>query len=110
MSTDASDHAMGGIIFQEDVTGQLKAVGLYSYKFSSYERNYNVFDKKLMDILSCLRHWRQYIEGTQDPIVIYSDHKNLTTLTNQKKRKKTLQMGGGTKQITLTNQTCRRNL
>lgn len=87
LSTDASDHAMGGMLFQEDITGQLRVVGFYSHNFSTSEQNYDVFDKELLAILNCLRHWRRYLEGTSEPIIIYSDHKNLTTFSTQKKRK-----------------------
>ena len=87
LSTDASDHALGGMLSQYDPEGELRPIAFYSHKFSPAERNYDVFDKELLAILFCLKYWRRYLEGTKEPVIIYSDHKNLVSFTTQKKRK-----------------------
>ena len=59
----------------------------FSKKLLPAERNYDVFDKELMAILYALCHWRRYLQGTETPVTIFSDHKNLFTFTSQNKQK-----------------------
>ena len=70
-----------------DENNEMRPIAFYSHKFSPAKRNYDVFDKELLAILACLKHWRRYLEGTSLPVVIYSDHKNLVNFTTNKKRK-----------------------
>lgn len=47
------------------------------------EQNYDIHNKKLLAIVAALQHWRVYAEGAPG-LIIYSDHKNLTTFTTTK--------------------------
>jgi len=44
---------------------------------NSAELNYNIYDKELLAIYEAFRKWRYYLEGTQDPVDMVTDHKNL---------------------------------
>jgi hypothetical protein len=50
---------------------------------TSYEENYDVYDKELLAIVVALEHWRIYAESCSD-LVIFSDYKNLVNFTTTK--------------------------
>jgi hypothetical protein len=77
LAADASDFALGGVLSQQDSAGSLRPVAFYSRKFTAPELNYTVFDKELLAIVECLKHWRPYLVNSPHVIQIHSDHKNL---------------------------------
>ena len=54
-------------------------------KFPGPELNYNVHNKTLLAIVDAFEEWQAYLEGSKHPIVVYSDHKNLSYFTTTKK-------------------------
>jgi len=42
------------------------------------EQNYKVFDRELLGIICALCHWSHLLRGTPIPIIIWTDHCNLT--------------------------------
>ncbi len=81
---DASDFAIGAALHQ--MSGQtLRPVGFFSRKLLESESHYPVYDKELLAIKDALVHWRHLLVDTKLPVVIYSDHQNLTYFkVNQK--------------------------
>ena len=73
VETDASDYAIGAALHQDG-----KPLAFFSRKFTASEINYPIYDKELLAILSALQHWRHLLVSTSQPIIIHSDHKNLT--------------------------------
>jgi len=41
------------------------------------ERNYEIYDKKMLVIIRDLENWRHLLEGTHFKFEIWTDHKNL---------------------------------
>ena len=41
------------------------------------ERNYKIYDKKLLAIVEALTKWRQYLLDMSEIFEIWTDHKNL---------------------------------
>jgi len=82
VETDASDLAIGACLTQEH-SGQRHPLAYYSRKMTPAEQNYDIHDKELLAIVVSLQHWRVYAEGAPG-LIIYSDHKNLTTFTTTK--------------------------
>ena len=41
------------------------------------ERNYETHDGELLAIVKAFKHWRHYLEGSQHPIQVLTDHNNL---------------------------------
>jgi len=76
VETDASDFASGGILSQLH-EGSWLPVAYFSRRHLPAERNYEIYDKELMAIVRCFENWRAELEGTQFPIEVLSDHKNL---------------------------------
>lgn len=77
METDASDYAIAGVLSQYDDEGRLRPVAFFSRKMSPAELNYEIHDKEMLAIIESLREWRHYLEGTTNPITIYTDHRSL---------------------------------
>jgi hypothetical protein len=77
LETDASDFVSGGVLSQYDEEGILRPVAFFSKKHSAVECNYEIYDKELLAIIRCLEEWRPELEGTESPIRILSDHRNL---------------------------------
>jgi hypothetical protein len=77
VETDASDFVSGGVLSQYDDEGILRPVAFFSKKHSAVECNYEIYDKELLAIIRCLEEWRPELEGTETPIRILSDHRNL---------------------------------
>lgn len=76
LETDASKHAYGAVLMQEDDNGDLHPCGFISKAFNQAERNYQIYDRELMAVIQGLKAWRQYLLGPE--ILIRCDHKNLT--------------------------------
>ena len=41
------------------------------------ERNYEIYNKKLLAIVEALTKWRQYLLDVMEPFEIWTDHENL---------------------------------
>ena len=77
VETDASDEVVAGVMSQHDEEGQLKPVAYFSTKMSPAECNYEIYDKELLAIIRAFELWRPELEGTEQPVTVVSDHKNL---------------------------------
>ena len=76
VETDACDYALGCILSQ--LHGKrLHPVTFHSGKLSPAERNYHIHDKELLAILVAFMEWKHYLEGTEKPITVYTDHQNI---------------------------------
>uniref|UniRef100_A0A183CQC9 RNA-directed DNA polymerase n=1 Tax=Globodera pallida TaxID=36090 RepID=A0A183CQC9_GLOPA len=74
---DASDFATGTILSQKNSEGKLCPVAYLSKSLSPAERNYDIFDKELLAIIRAFKEWRHLLEGSEKPIQVLTDHKNL---------------------------------
>jgi len=81
VETDASDFALGAILFQSGIDGLLHPVAFYSWKLTSAEINYQVYDKELLTIITTFEQWRPYLAGAQHQVQVLTDHKNLMYFT-----------------------------
>ncbi|CUA78024.1 Transposon Tf2-7 polyprotein [Rhizoctonia solani] len=77
LETDASGVAMGAVLSQRQEDGRLHPVAYMSKSFQGAAHNYDTHDKELLAIIEALQHWRIFLEGTTDPITIFTDHRNL---------------------------------
>jgi hypothetical protein len=76
VETDASDYALAAII-STYVEGDIHPIAFHSRTFNSAELNYDVHDKELLAIFEAFQKWRHYLEGTDTPVDVVTDHKNL---------------------------------
>jgi hypothetical protein len=55
LETDASDYAVGAVYLQLDQEGVLYPLGYFSQKLKDAERNYDIHDKELLEIVESLQ-------------------------------------------------------
>ena len=84
LEADASDEALGGTVSQDDEKGVLHPCAFHSRKFTSAERNYEIYDKEMLAIVECMDKWRYYFEGSGHTLKVFTDHKNLVWFTETK--------------------------
>jgi RNase H-like domain found in reverse transcriptase/Reverse transcriptase (RNA-dependent DNA polymerase)/Integrase zinc binding domain/Integrase core domain len=77
LEADCSGWAMGGCLSQYGPDNLLYPVAYFSKKLSPAECNYEIHDKELLAIVSCVKEWRSELMGLTDPFTILTDHKNL---------------------------------
>jgi len=75
VETDTSGHAIGGVLSQEQEE-KWKLIAFLSRTMQPAERNYKIYNKKLLAIVEALMKWRQYLLDTMEPFEIWMDHKN----------------------------------
>jgi hypothetical protein len=68
-----------------DDEGILHLVAFFSKKLIPTECNYEIYDKELLAIICCFEAWRLELEGTNLPIQVLLDHKNLEYFMTTKK-------------------------
>ena len=83
--TDASLLAAGAILLQPDANQDLHPCAYFSQTFSPAQRNYDIYDRKLLAVILALEEWHQYLQGTQHPVTIITDHKNLSYIRDPRK-------------------------
>ena len=77
LKIDSSDYVNEEVLSQYDDEGNLHSVTFYSRNLLFAKCNYEIYDKKLLIIVRCLKHWRLDLKTTEILIEIFIDHKNL---------------------------------
>jgi len=85
VEADASDYAMGGTLSVKGKDGKWRPVAFISKSLSPAERNYKIYDKKMLGVIQYLEDWRYYLEGTKKEFEIWTDHKNLQYFMSSQK-------------------------
>lgn len=75
VEVDASDSGVGAVLSQQK-EGKLHPCAFFSHRLSPAERNYDVGDRELLPIKLALEEWRHWLEGSAQPFVVWTDHKN----------------------------------
>jgi hypothetical protein len=75
LETDCSGFALGGALLQE-TNGVRRPVGFFSQKLNKAEINYDIHDKEMLAVVSCLKFWAPELKAC-GPFTIWTDHKNL---------------------------------
>ena len=77
LETNSSDNVSARIFSQYADNGLLHPVAFFSYKHLPQEINYEIYDKKLLDIIKSFEEWDLILEGVGLPVKILTDHRNL---------------------------------
>ena len=77
IETDASDYISRGILSQYRKDGILYPVAYFSKKYNPAECNYKIYNKELIAIIRAFEEQRPKLEGSETPIDIITDYKNL---------------------------------
>ena len=78
LEVDASGFALGAVLSQQGDDGKLHPISYYSRTLTEAERNYDIYNRELLAMVEGLDHDRPLLAGMQHPIIIKTDHLNLT--------------------------------
>ena len=78
VESDASKWATRAVLRQQGDNGEWHPCGYILYSFDATQQNYEIYDRELLGVIRALEEWRHYLQGSQFPTVVLSDHKNLT--------------------------------
>ncbi len=77
LKTDFLNYVNNKVLFQYDDEDILHSVIFYSKNMIFAECNYEIYDKKLLIIICCLKHWYFELKCMNISIKIFIDHLNL---------------------------------
>ena len=77
LETDASDYVVAAILSQKGSDGIIRPVAYLSQKMTAPECNYEIYDKELLAIVRAFEEWKPELAGTENPVKVLTDHKNL---------------------------------
>jgi len=85
LEVDASQYATGVILYQADKTMKdrkgkpiLCPYGYHSQTFSATEQWYPIYDQEFLAVIRSLKHWDYLLKCAKHPILVITDHANLT--------------------------------
>ncbi len=77
LKTDFSNYVNNEVLFQYDDEDILHSMIFYSKNMIFAECNYEIYDKKLLIIICCLKHWHSELKCIDISIKIFINHLNL---------------------------------
>ncbi len=57
----------------------------FSHRLSPAERNYDIGNRELLAVKLTLEEWRHWLEGSGEPFIVWTDHKNLEYIRSAKR-------------------------
>ncbi len=84
LKINVSDYVKDEILFQYDDENVLHSVAFYSKSMILAECNYHIYDKKLLIIIQCFKHWKLKLECIELLIQMFIDHQTLKTFMKNK--------------------------
>ncbi len=86
VEADASDVGLGAVLSQCSLCdGKVNTCALFSHHLSPAERNYDFGNKELLAVRLALGEWRHWLEGSAQPFLVWTDHKNLEYIRSAKR-------------------------
>ena len=82
---DISDLMTGGILSQYNKEGVLHSVAFYNKSIISVKCNYHIYNKELLAIIHCFKHWCSELKHTDLLIQVFTNHQALKTFMENKK-------------------------
>ncbi len=84
LKIDAFNYVKDDILSQYNDENVLHLIVFYSKNMISAECNYHIYDKKLLAIIQCFKHWRLELEDTALFIQMFTDHQTLKIFMKNK--------------------------
>jgi len=86
IEADSLDFSTGVVLSQQSAMDRKWYSAAFYNKFlSSVERNYEIYNKKMLAIICVLEEWRHFLEEATHLVEIWTDHKNLEYFMMAKK-------------------------
>ncbi len=78
VEVDASEVGVGGVLSQRSPSDErIHPCAFFSHRLTPLERNYDIGNRELLAVKLALEEWRHWLEGTEVPFIVWTDHKNL---------------------------------
>ncbi len=84
LEINASDYVKDEILSQYNDEKVLHSIAFYSKSMIFAECNYHIYDKKLLIIIQCFKHWRLELECIELLIQMFINHQTLKTFMKNK--------------------------
>jgi len=84
LKIDAFNYVKDDILSQYDDESVLHSIVFYSKSMISAECNYHIYDKKLLAIIQCFKHWWFKLKDTELSIQMFTDHQTLKIFMKNK--------------------------
>jgi hypothetical protein len=68
IEVDATNFALGSILYQQGEDGHLNPVAFHSRKFNAIDINYHRHDKEFLAIVDSFEQWQLFLDGFLHPI------------------------------------------
>ena len=86
VEVDASNDGVGAVLSQRsEKDGKMHPCAFLSRRLSRAERNYDVGNRELLAVKLALEEWRHWLEGAEQPFIVWTDHKNLEFIRKAKR-------------------------
>ncbi|KAI3355849.1 hypothetical protein L3Q82_004229 [Scortum barcoo] len=86
LEVDASDVGVGAVLSQRSLEDQkLHPCAFFSRRLSPAEKNYDIGNRELLAVKLALEEWRHWLEGSKQPFLVWTDHKNLEYIRSAKR-------------------------
>ena len=85
LETDTSDLMTDEILSQYNKEEVLHSVTFYNKSIIPAECNYYIYNKELLIIIHCFKHWCSELKHTDLLIQVFTDHQALKTFMKNKK-------------------------
>ena len=85
VEANASNFATGGVLSIKSKDNKWRPVAYISKLLNKIERNYEIYDKKMLAVICCLKAWRHFLQGSRSKFKVWMNYKNLEYfMSNQK--------------------------
>lgn len=86
VEVDASNTGVGAILSQRHGSPpKMHPCAYFSRKLTGPEQNYDVGDRELLAMKEAFAEWRHWLEGSSQPFLVLTDHKNLEYIKTAKR-------------------------
>uniref|UniRef100_A0AAY4CER3 Gypsy retrotransposon integrase-like protein 1 n=3 Tax=Denticeps clupeoides TaxID=299321 RepID=A0AAY4CER3_9TELE len=84
VEVDASEVGAGAVLSQRGPDRKLHPCCFFSRKFTPAQRRYGVGDRELLAVRWALEEWRHWLQGSDTPFLVWTDHQNLISIKTTK--------------------------
>ncbi|KAF7647278.1 hypothetical protein LDENG_00174850, partial [Lucifuga dentata] len=85
VEVDASDVGVGAILSQCSAVDKIHPCAFFSHRLSPTECNYDIGNRELLAVKLALEEWRHWLEGAEQPFIVWTDHKKLEYIKTAKR-------------------------
>ena len=86
VEVDASNNGVGAVLSQRsEKDSKMHPCAFLSRRLSQAERNYNISNREPLVVKLALEEWRHWLEGAEQPFIVWTDRKNLEFIRKAKR-------------------------